>query len=89
MLKATYAKQFDRDLKQMAKRGKDLEKIEAVIRLICDERPLPERHKDHALKGEWRGFRDCHIEPDWILIYTVEQDEARFTRTGSHSDIFR
>jgi mRNA interferase YafQ len=88
MLKATYAKQFERDLKQMAKRGKDLEKIKAVVRLICDRMPLPERYGDHPLKGEWKGCRDCHVKPDWVLIYAIGKDKALFIRTGTHSDLF-
>jgi mRNA interferase YafQ len=87
MLKATYTNKIERDLKRMAKRGKDLEKIKAVIRLICDERPLPEKHVDHALKGKWKGCRDCHVEPDWILIYEPTKGEVLFHRTGTHSDL--
>jgi mRNA interferase YafQ len=63
-LVAVYGSQFDRDVKQLEKRGKDIEKLKIVIRLICARTPLPERHLDHPLKGEWKGCRDCHIEPD-------------------------
>ncbi len=90
MLQPIFAKQFERDLKRLEKRGNDLDKIKTVIQLICDESPLPDKHKDHSLKGKWEGCRDCHIEPDWVLIYAVDKDEktAAFVRTGSHSDLF-
>ncbi len=88
MLTPSFTKKFGRDLKRMEKRGEDLEKIAAVIRLICDERPLPEKHVDHPLKGEWKGCRDCHIDPDWILIYEPSEGQVLFHRTGTHSDLF-
>lgn len=56
--------------------------------LLCEGEPLPPRHRDHPLKGEWRGFRDAHIEPDWLLLYRVEGDELQLARTGSHADLF-
>jgi mRNA interferase YafQ len=88
MLEPVNNKQFERELLQMEKRGKDLEKIKAVIRLICDEEPLPAKHRDHALKGVWKGCRDCHVEPDWVLIYAIGKGVAQFIRTGTHSDVF-
>ena len=87
MLKPIYATKFKRDLKRMEKSGKDPEKIKAVIRLICNEEPLEARHRDHPLSGNWKGFRDCHVEPDWILIYNVVDGKANFARTGTHSDL--
>ena len=86
-LKSICSGKFERNLKQMVKRGKDPEKIKAVIRLICDQAPLPERYVDHPLKGEWKGCRDCHVEPDWILIYAIGDGAAKFIRTGTHSDL--
>jgi len=65
-----------------------MEKLKAVLSLLIEEKPLPARYRDHALKGEWTGFRDLHIEPDWLLLYAVEGDELRLARTGSHSDLF-
>jgi mRNA interferase YafQ len=77
-LKAIYGGKFERDPNQMIRRGKDPEKIKAVIRMICNRTPLPERCVDHPLKGEWQGCRDCHVEPDWILIYAAGEVEAKF-----------
>ena len=81
-------KQFKKDVKRMRKRGKDLEKVKAVIDLLVDEEPLPPKNRDHKLGGNWIGRRDCHIEPDWILIYKLTEDELLLERTGTHSDLF-
>ena len=81
-------KQFKRDVKRMRKRGKDLGKIKAVIDLLVAEEPLPPKNRDHKLGGNWVGRRDCHIEPDWILIYKLTDDELLLERTGTHSDLF-
>jgi len=81
-------KQFKKDVKRMRKRGKDLEKIKAVIDLFVAGEPLPPKNRDHKLGGNWIGRRDCHIEPDWILIYKLTEDELLLERTGTHSDLF-
>jgi mRNA interferase YafQ len=81
-------KQFKKDVKRMQKRGKDLAKIKAVIDLLLAEEPLPARNRHHQLGGNWVGRRDCHIEPDWILIYKPTEDEILLERTGTHSDLF-
>ncbi|MDJ0574823.1 MAG: type II toxin-antitoxin system YafQ family toxin [Xenococcaceae cyanobacterium MO_234.B1] len=82
---------FRRDLKRIKKRGKDLEKLKSVVQLLVEEQPLPERYRDHNLVGDWSGYRDCHIEPDWLLIYKIERDQGILTlvRTGTHSDLFK
>ena len=80
--------QFKKDIKRLQKRGKDLAKIKAVIDLLLAQKPLPEKNRDHPLGGNWAGHRDCHIEPDWLLIYKVLDDEVRLERTGTHSDLF-
>ena len=72
----------------MRKRGKDLEKIKAVIDLLVAGEPLPSKNRDHKLGGNWIGRRDCHIEPDWILIYKLTEDGLLLERTGTHSDLF-
>jgi mRNA interferase YafQ len=72
----------------MRKRGKDLEKIKAVIDLLVAGEPLPPKNRDHKLGGDWIGRRDCHVEPDWILIYKLTEDELLLERTGTHSDLF-
>lgn len=80
--------QFKKDIKRLQKRGKDLRKIKAVINLLIAEKPLPLKNRDHQLGGNWGGHRDCHIEPDWVLIYKICADEIRLERTGSHADLF-
>ncbi len=81
-------KQFKKDVKRMRKRGKDLEKIKAVIDLLVAGEPLPPKNRDHKLGGNRIGRRDCHVEPDWILIYKLTEDELLLERTGTHSDLF-
>ena len=89
MRAALYTGQFKRDVKRMEKRGKEMEKLRAVIRLLLADAPLPRGLADHPLKGEWKLSRDLHLEPDWLLIYGIEGDIVRFERTGTHTDIFR
>jgi mRNA interferase YafQ len=81
-------RRFERDVKRARKRGKDMEKLKAILSLLIEEKPLPPRCRDHALKGEWTGYRDLHIEPDWLLLYAIEGGELRLARTGTHSDLF-
>jgi mRNA interferase YafQ len=80
--------QFKRDVKRMEKRGKDLGKLRHVLDMLIAAEPLPEKFKDHPLRGEFAGSRDCHVEPDWVLIYTATPEELRLERTGSHNDLF-
>lgn len=80
--------QFKKDIKRMERRGKDLGKLKRVLDLLIEGDPLPPQYRDHPLRGEFAGSRDCHIEPDWVLIYTLEQNHIRFERTGTHSDLF-
>ena len=87
-MKLSQTSQFKRDIKKQKKRGKNLDKIKAVIEHLLTGQPLPQRHQDHPLAGNWIGRRDCHIEPDWILIYRLSEEELRLERTGSHSDLF-
>jgi mRNA interferase YafQ len=82
-------KQFARDIKRMKKRGKDLEKLKAIVRKLAQSKTLLSKNKDHALIGSWKPSRDCHIEPDWLLIYTTDDDSLRLERTGTHSDLFK
>lgn len=79
---------FKRDVKRAEKRGKDMGKLRALLLLLIEGAPLPERYRDHPLKGEWAGWRDAHIEPDWLLIYRVAGDELNLARTGTHADLF-
>ncbi len=79
---------FRRDMKLAQKRGKDMAKLREVILMLVEGEPLPPRYKDHALSGEWGHYRDCHIEPDWLLIYKVDGEDLYLVRTGTHSDLF-
>lgn len=81
--------QFVRDVKRMRKREKDLEKLKFLITKLVKSEPLAPKYRDHPLIGPWKNCRDCHIEPDWILIYSVTPHSLRLERTGSHSDLFR
>lgn len=81
--------QFKKDVKRMVGRGKDLEKLLAVIEELAEGRKLAPQYRVHSLKGKYKNKRDCHIEPDWILIYAVEEHEIVLYRTGSHADLFR
>jgi mRNA interferase YafQ len=80
--------QFRRDVKLAQKRGKDIAKLREVILLLIDGVPLPARYRDHSLGGDWKHYRECHIEPDWLLIYKIDRDDLHFVRTGTHSDLF-
>jgi mRNA interferase YafQ len=88
MLRPIRSGQFRRDVKRQEKRGKDLGKLRELLRLLLSGNELPASYRDHPLKGDWRGFRDAHIEPDWLLIYRIAGDELQLARTGSHSDLF-
>jgi mRNA interferase YafQ len=81
--------QFARDVKLMRRRGRDIAKLQSVVRLLAADASLPPKHRDHALAGPWQSSRDCHIEPDWILIYTPATEWLRLERTGTHSDLFK
>lgn len=82
--------QFKKDYKLALRRGLDIRLIEDVITALAMGRSLPEKNRDHALTGEWAGYRECHILPDWLMIYRIEKDVLVLTlsRTGSHSDLF-
>ena len=79
---------FRKDVKRADKRGKDMAKLRAVILLLLEDAPLEARYRDHPLKGAWQGYRDLHIEPDWLLLYRMTETELLLARTGTHSDLF-
>jgi len=89
MLTPVTSSRFKRDVKKMEKRGKDMRKLRDVLTLLIEERPVPETLRDHPLRGDWAGFRDLHIEPDWLLLYRVAGDELQLARTGTHADLFK
>ncbi len=90
MLKVRFSSKFKKDFKIIVKRGYDISLFEEVLTLLREEKVLPEKNNDHALKGDYLGHRECHITPDWLLIYKKEEDmiTLSLTRTGSHSDLF-
>lgn len=89
MLRFKTTNQFERDYKRVLKRGKDKGKLAAVMNKLINQEPLESRHKDHPLVGNYAGRRECHIEPDWLIIYLLREDEIIFERTGTHSDLFK
>ncbi len=89
MKKVSQTKQFSRDVKRMRKRGKDLHKLREMVRLLAEGIPLSPSYRDHPLIGPWQPSRDCHIEANWILIYTADKDSLVLERTGTHSDLFK
>ena len=89
MKKVSQTRQFSRDVKRMRRREKDLDKLQEVVRLLAEDAQLPANYRDPLLIGPWRPSRDCHIEADWILIYTMDRDSLRLERTGTHSDLFK
>lgn len=89
MLTPIRSSQFKRDVKRLQKRGKDMAKLRDLLGLLIEQAPLPESYQDHPLRGNWNGYRDAHIEPDWLLLYRVDGDDLYLTRTGSHADLFQ
>lgn len=85
-----FTTQFRKDYKLAIKRGLKIELLEQIVALLAAGQSLPEKNKDHALAGNWVGHRECHILPDWLLVYRVEDDVLvlTLTRTGTHSDLF-
>lgn len=81
---------FQRDLKLAKKRNYDMSKMTRVIKLLASGQPLPARYKDHPLEGDYAGCRECHITPDWLLVYEIDNGQLilYLTRTGTHSDLF-
>lgn len=92
MLTIEYQGQFKKDYKLAIKRGLDPKKLMAVVELLANEQPLPEVYRDHPLRDSrnYQGVRECHIQPDWLLVYRIDGDKLTLTliRTGSHSDLF-
>lgn len=80
---------FKKDIKRLRKQNANIALLESVIDTIASNEPLDAKHNDHALNGNWQGFRDCHVEPDWLLIYRRNEEHRNITlaRTGSHSEL--
>ncbi len=89
--KVQWTCKFKKDYKLCQSRGYDINLLDEVILLLAKGKNLPKKYKDHNLTGQWKDFRECHIKPDWLLIYSIENDvlTLTLTRTGSHSDLFK
>ena len=90
MLKIRYSAKFKKDYKAAIKRGYDIKQLQTVLDILIEEKPLPVKHKDHLLGGNYADHRECHLSPDWLLIDKIEKDilTLTLTRTGTHSDLF-
>ena len=91
MFALEYSGQFKKDLKRMVRRGMDITSIRGVISILENEGQVPAEYKPHILKGDWNGIWECHIQPDWLLLYDISDSIKliRLVRTGSHSDLFK
>ena len=89
MLVPVRSSRFKRDVKRARTRGKDVSKLRRVLGLLLEGKRLQARYRDHRLRGDWQGYRELHLEADWLLIYRVKGDELLLVRTGTHSDLFR
>ena len=83
-----WTSQFKKDYKRVKKQGKDLDDLRSVIEMLVGREPLPPKSRDHSLCGRWNKHRECHIAPDWLLIYRIEGGDLILERTGSHSELF-
>lgn len=90
MYKVKPTTKFQKDLKEVQKRGYDISLLTEIIKRLANGEQLPEKNRDHALSGNYSGYRECHITPDWLLIYEIDNGELYLylTRTGTHSDLF-
>ena len=90
MLTPIFTGSFKKDHKLMKKRNKDIDKLTEIMGMLINEQPLLPKHKNHPLHGKWEGTLECHVEPDWLLIYEVDPAarEVTFHRSGSHSDLY-
>lgn len=90
MLNIVLSNRFKKDLKTISKRNYNLDLLDEVVSTLAEQKPLPEKNKDHPLTGDYSGFRECHIQPDWWLVYRVENDDLILflSRTGTQSDLF-
>jgi mRNA interferase YafQ len=86
-LEAKPTTKFKQDVERQKRRGKDTDKLRAIIESLRHHRPLEPKSRDHALTGDWKGWRDCHVEPDWVLVYKRDAGTLILGRTGTHSDL--
>lgn len=88
MLKLITSSRFDRELKKLKKRNYDMDKLKEVVKLLQQKKSLPAKHRPHKLKGNFVGYWECHIQPDWLLVYKTTETELILFATGTHSDLF-
>ncbi|MEY8402139.1 type II toxin-antitoxin system YafQ family toxin [Oscillospiraceae bacterium 44-34] len=90
MLKIRVHRLFKKDLKRIERRGYNLDLLRTTVSFLAEQKTLPEKYKDHRLTGDYTGYRECHITPDWLLVYRIDRDQLILvlTRTGTHSDLF-
>ncbi|MCB1118490.1 MAG: type II toxin-antitoxin system YafQ family toxin [Chlamydiia bacterium] len=88
MLTTSYSTRFKKDLIKGKKQQRNLKILTLVMENLIHRKPLPKELNDHPLRGKWKGYRDCHIEPDWVLIYRLSDQNVHFERVGSHADLF-
>ena len=91
MLTVQYTSKMKRDYKRMERRGEKMEKLDAMLSMLAEGNPVPAKYNDHELSGKYAGCRECHIEPDWLLLYQVFEDKLILscTATGTHDDLFK
>jgi mRNA interferase YafQ len=89
MLQVSTTTKFDKEVEVIRKRGKDMSKLGDIIKKLSQEETLDKKHRNHKLKGNFNGRWECHIEPDWLLVYFKNEEEIIFERTGTHSDLFK
>ncbi|MCW7552278.1 type II toxin-antitoxin system YafQ family toxin [Endozoicomonas gorgoniicola] len=89
MLKPVQSSKFKKDYKKVKKQNKDMDKLVEVLKLLINQKSLPAKNRDHTLTGSLNKYRECHIEPDWLLMYRIDGTKIVFERTGLHSELFR
>jgi len=88
VLQPIHLRLFEKEVAKAKKRGKDIDKLKEIIKLLILEESLPPKNRNHKLKGDYRGYWECHIEPDWLLVYKKTETQIIFARTGTHADLF-
>jgi mRNA interferase YafQ len=88
-LKIKYTSQFKKDYKKIQKQNKDINRLQIIIETLLLKQNLDEKYLDHPLSGDWKKYRECHIAPDWLLIYKIDDDYLILARTGLHADLFK
>ncbi len=89
MIKEIFRKsQFKKDFKRILKQGRKSEEFKTILKILVSGKEIPDKYKDHQLTGNWKEFRELHIQPDWLLIYKIEDDTLTLIRIGSHSELF-